>query len=192
MGTVIVTPPAEDPVTLPEFKIHARIDPKDDSEDPVIRIYLGAAIETFEKELRQQLITATYLYTRDDFIDEIEIPRPPLQAVTSIKYLDQDQVERTLDPSTYEVDTSVMPGRVRRAYGKFWPSYTKRAGAVRIEFRAGYGMAAEVPRIIREGIFLAAAHWFETREPVNVGNIVNTLPWTCDRIIKAHRVEMCF
>src|SRR6185295_4859943 len=49
----------------------------------------------------------------------IEIPWPPLQSVTSIKYLDANGQEQTLPPADYTVDTISEPGLVIPATA--WP-----------------------------------------------------------------------
>ena len=71
--------------------------------------------------------------------DYIEIPLPPLQSITSIKYYDTTDTEATMAASDYIVDTTGFVGRVVLADGKSWPSTSLRpAKGICIEFVCGY------------------------------------------------------
>jgi uncharacterized phiE125 gp8 family phage protein len=60
-----------------------------------------------------------------------------------------------------------------------------RADAVTIEFTAGYGAAASaVPAEIKQAMYLMIGHWYENRESVNVGNIVNELPFAAQALLE--------
>jgi uncharacterized phiE125 gp8 family phage protein len=168
MILTLVTPPAVEPVTLDEAKLHLRID--GDDEDDLISASLTAAREMCELEARRAFTTQTWelaleCWPKDD---QIVLPRPPLQSVTSIKYLDWQGVETTINSADYIVDTASKPGRVWLAYGKCWPSATLRPGpAIRVRYVAGYGAVADdVPQRYRQAILLLLGHYYENREGV--------------------------
>jgi len=96
----------------------------------------------------------------------IELPMPPLQSVTSLKYIDDAGVEQTMPTADYVVDAQHMIGRIRPAHGTQWPSTLDDEGAVRITFVAGYGAAGAVPQPIKQAILLLVGHWWINREAV--------------------------
>lgn len=91
----------------------------------------------------------------------IELALPPLQSVTSIKYLDTDLVEQTLSAALYAVDTTREPGMVVPGEAG-WPTTGVAINAVKIRFVAGYADAAAVPGEIKGAIVAVGAHWLES------------------------------
>jgi uncharacterized phiE125 gp8 family phage protein len=165
MGLVLITPPAEEPVSLAEAKLHLRVDVSDD--DALINGLIQAARERAEDILRRALITQTWELTLDQFPsgDEIELPFPPLQSVASIKYTNSNGDESVFSSDDYIVDTAEEPGKVVLAYGSTWPSVTLYpTGAVAVRYVAGYGEAADVPQTFKQAMLLMAGEWYENRE----------------------------
>lgn len=178
MGLVVVTPPATEPVSVDEVKAQLRVDYAE--EDGLIAAYISSARETLERLMWQAFITQTLALTLDAWPagDVIRLPRPPLQAVSAVTYITQDDVEHTLDPGAYIVDITTKPGRVVLRSGHSWPSASLRsAAAVKVTYTAGYGDAADaVPEPIRLAIRLLAAHWYEHREAVSEAKTLTELP----------------
>lgn len=94
----------------------------------------------------------------------IDIPLPPLQSVTTVKYYDADNVEQTLSSGRYTVDTTSEPARiVIDADG--WPAIYDRANAVTVRFVCGYGATtADVPASLRAAMLLHIGDLFENRQ----------------------------
>lgn len=92
------------------------------------------------------------------------IPRPPLQSVVSIQYVDQTGATQTLPATNYSVDTARMPGRVVPAYGMFWPFTLPSINSVTVQYQAGYGTPEQVPETIKLAIKMAVHQWYENRE----------------------------
>lgn len=107
----------------------------------------------------------------------LQLPRPALQSVTSIKYLDASGSLVTLDPSAYVVNAGV-PGRVSPAYGKIWPTTLPMPGAVTVRFVAGYGDASAVPAAVKAAVKMIVANLYRYRESyaVGAGNNVAEIP----------------
>jgi phage conserved hypothetical protein, phiE125 gp8 family len=189
-GLVLTTPPAAEPVSLPEAKAHLRVDAADD--DSLITALITAAREYCEAFQNRAYVTQAWQLWLDAWPEgsEIRIPRPPLQAVNGVKYYGADNTEYVLPPADYFVDTRSEPGRIVLAYGKSWPSVTLRpANAVCVEFVAGYGGADKMPQRVKQAMYLLIGHWYEHREAVLTGSIskeiefaVNSLLWL-DRVI---------
>jgi len=180
--------PGEEPLTLKQAKDHLRVELDEKDEDDLIRGLMRAATNAAEAFLRRQLITATYELYLDAFPKQIDIPRPPLQSVTSIKYTDTDGDEQTLDTGVYTVDTKSMVGRVVLAYNQSWPSTRAQIQAVKVTYVAGYGERTAVEPDIVAGLKLHIGHLFEHREDVVLGISVAELPKGSESLYYPYRV----
>lgn len=175
MALKLITSPDIEPVTLAEIKVFARLG-TDTTEDSLIESLIIAARQEAEKITRRQLITATWELRLDEFPETIYLPMPPLKSVTSIKYLDNANVEQTLIENTdYLVDTYSEPARISLPFGMVWPVTYPVKNAVRIRFIAGYGDdATDIPESIRSWIKAVVGTLYENRETVFVApNTVN-------------------
>jgi len=177
MSFVVVTAPAEEPITLSEAKAHLRVD--DSSSDALITSLIVAAREYAEKYTNRALITQTLRAYYDSFYDQnpdgvLRLPRPVLQSVTSVKYIDTNGTEQTVSSSLYKVDVASVPARVVPVFGEVWPSARYEINAVYVEYVAGYGLADVVPQDIKQAMFLHIGHMFENREqttPVAISEV---------------------
>lgn len=170
MNLIVSTPPAAEPISTAEIKAHLRIDGSD--EDTLLDGYVAAARIQCELEARRAFVTQTLQLRLEAWPtgDRIALPRPPLQSVTSIAYIDSNGAGATMDAGDYIVDANGQPGQIILAYGSTWPSVTLRPGpSITITYVAGYGAAAAVPQTYRQAIQLLAGHYYENREAVTVG-----------------------
>ena len=167
MRLVPVTPPALEPVALEEMKAHLRVDVADD--DDLIQSKISAARQYAEHYTRRALITQTWEMVLDKAPAEIELPLPPLQAVTKIEVVDAAGAKTEVPAASYWIELGGdAPGRVRLADGASWPLHRGFASFI-ITVRAGYGdAAAAVPEKIREAIRKRAALLYEGREDARI------------------------
>lgn len=175
--------PDVEPVSLTEAKEHLRVDTT--ADDTYISACIVAARQSAEDFLGRQLITATWVYKLDAFpatrygADAVlYLPRPPVQSVTSVQYVDTAGATQTLSASLYQTDLSAEPARIAPARNQTWPTTdTDTLAAVTITYVAGYGDAAsDVPQAIRQAILLTLGHFYENREDVVVGATANQVP----------------
>ena len=200
MGLIQTVPPAVEPVSLAEAKLHMRVDLDDD--DALIQKLIEAARRHTEDFTSRSLITQTWKLTLDRFPESlllwrwdawtcsnvIELPKPPLQSVTSVKYYDPDGVLQTLAASKYLVDAVTEPGRIAPVTGEFWPATQDRINAVEIIYVAGYGAAAaNVPAGLLAAIKLLLANWYENREATIAGSL-NPVPLAVEALLRMHWV----
>jgi uncharacterized phiE125 gp8 family phage protein len=176
--------PTAEPVTLDEAKQHCYL--TDSTHDVYLSALITKARDVVEKRITRQLMSATWRLSLDEFPDEILLTIPPIQSVSSIVYTDTAGTSTTLAASQYQVDASSKnnPARIKPAYGLSWP--TTRCdtyNAVVVTFLAGYTTAALVPTPAKHAILMLVGHWFEHREPVNIGNIVTRIPQTIDWLL---------
>lgn len=187
MPLKIITTPDSEPVTLSEAKMHLRETLPDN--DTLINSLITAARQWAENFTGRALLTQTWDYLLDAFTDEaIVLPFPPLQSVTSIKYIDASGVEQTLATSEYVVDTASQPGVVRLAYGKSWPSARAQANAVAIRFAAGYGNASAVPGAIKSACLLMIGELYERREHGIAGTVISVVPVSAEYLLFPYRI----
>lgn len=166
MAWQITTQPTGEPVTLEEAKLHLRVDT--DADDALITALIKAARQWCEDFQNRSYITQTITWKLDEFPEEFIVPRPKLQSVASIKYIDTNGTEQTLDGSYYDVDIYSEPARISLAYGKSWPALRGDINSVEVIYNAGYGDADSVPDRIKAAIKLFIAHLYENRENVSL------------------------
>lgn len=188
MGLMLITPPTEEPITLQEAKNHLRVDTNDD--DMLITALIRAAREHAEAITRRSFITQIWEMSLDNWPEGMEliIPFPPLQSVISVKYLDSAGIEHIFDADKYIVDTLNEPGRiVLKNYNYCWPTdILQPADSIYIQFKAGYGTAAEVPQSIKQAMLLMIGHWYENREATISESI--QLPLAVEALLWPYRI----
>jgi uncharacterized phiE125 gp8 family phage protein len=172
----VITPPVIEPVTLTEAKAQCRVDITDD--DTFLTDLIGRARETIEKMNWRAFLTQTIELWLEEWPhdDEIELPAPPLQSVTSIVYYDVDDVAHTLSATVYFVDVISEPGQVHLKHNQTWPILTLRDyNAICVTYKAGWAAAADVPKSIKQAVLLLVGHWYENREASIVGAIAREI-----------------
>lgn len=155
--------PTAEPITRAEAKAHLNIASAITADDTLIDSLIITAREFVEGFTWRQLVTATYAWNIDAFADVLRIPRPPVQSVTSIAYLDTAGASQTLASSVYTLDAVAEPGRLFLAYGKAWPSVRAVRNAITITFVAGYGAASTVPEKFKHAMKLTVHDLYEHR-----------------------------
>jgi uncharacterized phiE125 gp8 family phage protein len=162
MNLRLITAPAAEPVSVETAKLHLRVDGT--ADDVLIAAYLKSARELGEGLARRAFVTQTLELVINEWPSGgiLKLPRPPLQSVTSVKYLDVDKVEHTW--TDYVVDERSEPGAI--IFKSFPSDALFESGAIAVRFVAGYGAAAAVPGVFVQGVLLSAAHWYENREAV--------------------------
>lgn len=191
MGLVLLTGPAEEPVTVDEAKAHLRVDSA--ADDALIGSLITGAREYVESFLRRALVTQTWDLFMDEFPagDVVELPWPRLRTVESIQYHDAAGSSTTFSSSNYIVDAVSEPGRVVLKSGVSWPAVELRAvNGFQVRFTAGYGGASAVPQGVKRAILLLVGAMYENREEVIVaqGVSIASLPFGTWALLRPHRV----
>jgi uncharacterized phiE125 gp8 family phage protein len=187
MALFLVTPPAKEPLTVAEAKVHLRVDENVADEDDLIASLIVAARQHVETYTHRALCTQTWDDKRDGFPCAIWLPKPPVSAVTSISYVDTSGATQTWAPTNYVTDLPTGPwaraARIVAAYAIPYPVTRSVPNAVTIRFVCGYGAPADVPDAIKAGLKLLIGHWYANREPVNLGTMVTNIPHTVDALL---------
>ena len=176
-------------VSLEEIKSQARV--AHDEEDTLLARLVDAATRHVEQRTRRALITQTWRLSLDEFpCEAIYVPRPPLIAVSSIAYIDEEGDSQTLSSALYRVDAARHPGRITPAWGESWPVALAIVNAVTVTHTAGYGSSpSDVPEDLRHAVLLLASHWFDERGAVLVGSISKTIEFAVESLCEPYEVE---
>jgi uncharacterized phiE125 gp8 family phage protein len=177
------TGPTAEPVSLDDVRRQARIESSVDDIDPLLAVYLASAREFAEARTGRALMTQTWYLKLDDFPlwdAPIWIPRPPLQSVTAVTYVDGFGTTQTWPSSQYIVSAPAGPnaqfGRIAPGANFSYPATEDRIEAVTVEFVCGWTAEDLVPGKIKAAILQLAAHQYEHREPIVIGTISSEIP----------------
>lgn len=177
--------PVGEPITIDEVKAQARISHVE--EDDYLIGLIRAASEWGEAITGRAFITQTWLLKLSRFPDcAIELPKPPLVSVTSVKYLDLAGVEQTWGSANYIVTGAAAEttrGRIQPAYSiGYYPSTLAVPDAVRILYVAGYGATAAIPQGIKTALAKHVAAAFQNRENPDFSGAEREIwPWVSVR-----------
>ena len=180
MSLLLVTAPTVEPISLDEAKEHLKDDGS--AENALIEANIVTVREHAEAVTSRPLISQTWDLFLDAFPAKgvIKVPKPPLQSVTSITYVDVDGVSQILAAAEYDVDAANQPGRIVPAFGKSWPSTRTQINAVTIRIVAGYGDDGDnVPQDIADGMLLLVGDAYEARMNFIIGAPLTPIPKGC-------------
>lgn len=184
--------PAVSPITPAEVITHANLDPA--TPTPYLQTLIDAAVDVMERDLGRALISQTFKLNLDDLPQAratqrgrqtlsdapddndptawsrgtgrtmVELPRPPLQSVTSWNTYDNAGAATLIPATSYLVDTRADPGRIVLLDGFALPSGIRAGQGLEIIFVAGYGAAAaNVPPALRLALLQLVAHLYACR-----------------------------
>lgn len=170
----VVTAPTIRPITLAEAKDHLRV--TGDVDDAYIESLIDVAVAKVELDTHRALLTQTLRLTLDAFpCGPLKFPRPPIQSISTISYVDGDGASQSLSSADYLLDIYSEPGRLSPVYGESWPTTRCQQNAVTIQFIAGWTLS-NLPATVKQLCNLWVSHFFENREPVAFGAAVNEIP----------------
>lgn len=162
MGLTLVTPPTVYPVTLEEARTQCRILNTD--HDARLTGFIAAATAHVERILDLSLMTRTYALTLDVFSDSIELPRGPVQSITSVEYIDEAGNSQTLATSYYTADLASSRHWIVRNSDATWPDLLDTVNAVTVTYVAGHDELPADYDDVKAAILLAVQHWNDLGE----------------------------
>jgi len=155
-------------ISLEEARLFLRLDasgsPATHPEDQLVQSLITAAREAAENYTQKALAYGEFVEILPGFPVVITLVAPTI-SVTSIYYVDQDNVSQLLDPSEYEVvDNVIYPVTA-------WPATATGRATVTVTFQAGYTDLISpndypMPVAIRQAMLLMIGHMYENRESV--------------------------
>ena len=186
MALVLTAAPAFEPMAVADAKAHLRLDTA--AEDVLIASLILTSRLHIEAALGLALITQSWQLQLDAWPDgnALALPLHPITAVTSVQTTAADGTIAVLPPAATLFDPG-PPARLIRT-GPSWPRITAAANGITIRFTAGFGAAAtDVPAPIRRAMLLLVAHWFEHRDPIEIGEPDAAIPKAVHDLLRPYR-----
>jgi uncharacterized phiE125 gp8 family phage protein len=187
MALVLTSGPAQEPLSLSDVKAHLRID--NSAEDVLLSSLMLTSRLHVEASLNLALITQSWMMVLDRWpaCDFVEIPMSPLQAINEVRVKTSANTVVAVPATTYLVDIASKPPRlVWNMVARTDPGI--KAGGIEIDFTAGFGSTgASVPSPLKHALLLLTAHWYEHRDPVEIGSSAARIPEAVSDLIQPFR-----
>jgi len=185
MGLTRIVEPASLAVSLVDAKKQCEIGDTDTTHDDHLRRLIRTATSDAERHTRRSLITQTWKLSLRKFPsgDRVYLPRPPLQSITSVSYVDANGATQTLSGSVYQVADDSKPAFIEPAFGQSWPALRPETSeALAITYVAGFGStASSVPAEYQNLIFELVAFRFMNRGDTDQ-QIPRHIKWAMDSL----------
>lgn len=187
MALILTSGPALEPVSVSEAKAHLRVDGS--AEDVLINSLILTSRLHIEAALGLALITQSWTLVLDKWPKDGVVPLPmrPVQSVAEVRVLADDGVPAVVPAASYILDGKGVPSRLVAKAA--WPAPGRKASGIEIDFTAGFGsLAADVPAPIRHGLLMLVAHWYEHRDPLEIGRPEANIPNAVSELLMPYRV----
>ncbi len=187
MGLVQLSGPGAEPLSIDEIKAHLRLDGM--NEDVLLQSLLLTSRLHIETALGLALITQSWSLVLDAWPADglVHLPIAPVQLVSAVRVSDPNGLMVTLDGGEYDVDASGRPARLYRKKGS-WPVPARKTAGIEIDISAGFGGSAnDVPEPVRQALLLLVAHWYEHRDPIEIGTPSTAVPQAVSRLLNPYR-----
>jgi uncharacterized phiE125 gp8 family phage protein len=177
MALIRTTAPTTEPVTLSELKIDLRIDGIE--SDTTLNSYIKAARELAEDFQNRAFFTQTFELSFDSFPEmPVKLPRPPLQSLVSVKYIDENGAEVPMNLTDFIVDTRSEPGRIAFKKDKQWPNVKLQSiDSVIFRFTAGFSDANKVSEAVKDAIKIYAAYRYDNPDAEDIPKAFYNALW---------------
>ena len=205
MELKVITPPAAEPLSTAEVKLHLRVDHT--SDDTLISALIVAAREHVENYLGGSLVQQTRaVYLSAWPYSPFRLPCGPVQEIESVKYTDSDGVENTVSTDLYYLSPG---GELCLEPFESWPTARLRGpGAIEITYTTGYetvvtvipgeeegdpdteetDYGANIPQAIKQAMLLLIGEWYEQREAAaDTKYAIQPTPWGVKQLLAPYR-----
>lgn len=205
MELKVVTPPAAEPLSTAEAKLHLRVDHT--SDDTLISALIVAAREHVENYIVGSLVEQTRaVYLSSWPYTPFRLPCGPVQEIESVKYADSDGVENTVSTDLYYLSPG---GELCLETFESWPTARLRGpGAIEITYLTGYppvetvipgeeegdpdteetDYGGNIPQAIKQAMLLLIGEWYEQREAAAYTKYtIQTIPWGVKQLLAPYR-----
>ncbi len=202
----VITPPVNEPVTLTEFKAHARIDGTND--DVYLTDILKVAREVFERDTGLYIMPQVWGFWFDripvqnstewwDGVREgsmtqeisrfLEIQSGPIQSIDQVSYYRTgSSVAQIFSDTLYHSDLFNCDGKVILNEGSSWPGSLRLTNAIKIEATLGYP-AGQVPEDIKHIIKIGTLGLYENRGDCSCDAGKSTISSMMESLVKKIR-----
>jgi uncharacterized phiE125 gp8 family phage protein len=136
MATKIITAPSFEPLSVADVSEYLRLDDSP-TDTLLISSLITAARQHLENYLNRYIAEQTVELALTGWKDKIDLSAP-VQSVTSVKYLDENGVEQTLNSNQYLVDTYSEPAAIYPAHDVTYPNLYDQENNVKIRYVVGF------------------------------------------------------
>ena len=136
MATKIITAPSFEPLSVADVSEYLRLDDSP-TDTLLISSLITAARQHLENYLNRFIAEQTVELALTGWKDKIDLSAP-VQSVTSVKYLDENGVEQTLNTNQYLVDTYSEPAAIYPAHDVTYPNLYDQENNVKIRYVVGF------------------------------------------------------
>lgn len=183
MDLTLKTPAEKTSIDISLVKKGKRI--RHSSEDDLIQFWIKAADEYVEKRTNLALMEQTFVLRLRRVLPSVQLPRPPLKSITSVKYAVTGGTEQVLSDPDDRV-------RIDRMLPTIDTGLVEQAGTMEIEYVVGADDPEKVPTALRQASYLLAASWVESRaatyqEP-RIMQVEKKISFGVDQLTKELRV----
>jgi len=189
MSLVLTSGPATEPVTVAEAKAHLRVDGS--AEDALIASLILTSRLHIEAALGLALVTQSWRLSLDGWppLRVVEVPIRPVFSVAEVRVRNAAGDAAVLPAESYLADVASVPPRIAPG-ASGWPEPGRALAAIEIDLIAGFGATAEaVPAPIRQALLLLVAHWFEHRDPIEIGSQETRIPAAVSELLMPYRIK---
>lgn len=176
--------PVNELLTLDSAKSFMRI--LDTDSDIDIQAMINSSLEYAQNYTNRQFITATYELYTDVFKQDMQLPKNPIQSVTSVEYMDENGVYQPMTDFYVYGENGVS-----KIHFEDMPTHKEHKNAIRITFVAGYGdNSTDVPETIKSYLRVMVSTLYENREQYVVGVSIDTMANPIlDKMLNMYRVQ---
>ena len=184
MALLMTAGPAVEPVTLAEAKAHLRLDGT--AEDLLVASLITTSRLQIETALSMALITQTWSYFADTLPRDgtVRLPLRPVQSIDAIRLHNDDGSITVLPTDSFVLDGASDPARLVQRDATVVAAIPRRANAYEFNVVAGFGStASDVPAPIRQALLLLVTHWYEHRDPGEIGTQATRIPAAVSQLL---------
>lgn len=188
MSFVMTSPPAIEPVTLAEAKAHLRVDGS--SDDVLIGSLQLTSRLHLETALSLAMITQSWRLQLDAWPANgiVEIDLSPVQSINEVRVRVASGSTVIVPASSYVADLATRPARLVIKDVTALQAPAPRVAGIEIDLTAGFGAtAAAVPAPLKHALLMLTAHWYEHRDPFEVGSEAARIPSAISELIQPFR-----
>lgn len=179
----VLSPPAEDAVSLTQVKAFLRIGHQ--SEDDLISDLIESAIARLQTVsgllLVAQTVQIDWQAWPDDLHRGARLGFSPINALNAVRVKDQDGVI-----SNITSQFAIRNGRLFATTGA-WPSQPGPGRTIEIEVQAGYASPESVPGDLKEALLRLIASLYGVRSNTSIGDREGGLPADVQAILDARK-----
>ena len=185
MASILVRPPAAEPVTLAEAKAHLRV--THGEEDALIGALITSARRVAEAKTGLCFIAQEWTVFRDTWPEDglFTLPLSPVLAIEDLAVHGEEEGQRAvIEPSHYVSDLASRPARLMLRGSRQWQKPGRALNGISITLQAGFGPAPDdVPQPLRQAVLMLVAHWYAHRGDESAPGVTSAV----DALLRPYR-----